>query len=136
MKSSGVMAAMISARAAESAGVLAALALIISGCGSPAPAGNSHKGNAETLRVAVIEAGGPALPGGGTPKRRVRDAEVKVTGVGISVSSRTGTTGVATFSLPAGSYLISSPTCGSTRTRKVTVAAAGSSSITWPCPVP
>ena len=92
------------------------------------------------LKVAVIEAGGPALPGGGTPKQRVANAEVKVTGIGIgigmNISSRTGKAGVATFSLPSGSYLISSPTCGSTGKQKVTITAAGPSSLTWRCPVP
>lgn len=122
--------------AAESAGALAALALICAGCGGPVPAGDSHNGKTGTLAVAVIEAGGPAVPGGGTPKHRVPNAEVKITGAGVNISSRTGKAGVATFSLPSGSYLISSPTCGSTEPRKVTVTAKGSRSLTWWCPVP
>ncbi len=138
MKTIGLMARTVRKKppAAESAGALAALALICAGCGNPVPAGNSHNGKTGTLKVAVIEAGGPALPGGGTPKQRVANAEVKVTGARTSLSSRTGKAGVATFRLPSGSYLISSSTCGSTGKQKVTVTAAGSTSLTWWCPVP
>jgi hypothetical protein len=99
------------------------------------PAG-SHDGKIETLKVTVIEAGGPALPGGGTPKQPVANAEVKVTGASTNLSSRTGKTGVATFHLPSGSYLISSPTCGSTGTKKAAITAAGSTALTWWCPIP
>jgi hypothetical protein len=99
------------------------------------PAG-SHNGKIETLKVAVIEAGGPALPGGGTPKQPVANAEVKVTGANTNLSSPTNKTGVATFYLPSGSYLISSPTCGSTGTKKAAITAAGSTSLTWWCPIP
>lgn len=56
----------------------------------------------ETLKVAVIEAGGPALPGGGTPKQPVVNAEVTVNGANASLSSRTGKVGVAIFHLPTG----------------------------------
>jgi hypothetical protein len=123
--------------AAQWAGSLAALTLIcLAGCGSAVPVGNSHDGKSETLKVAVIEAGGPALPGGGTPKHPVANAEVKVTGANPNLSSRTGKTGVATFHLPKGSYLISSPTCGSTGTHTATITAAGSTSLTWWCPIP
>lgn len=138
MKTIGLMVRTVRKKlpAAESAGALAAVTLICAGCGAPSPAGNSHNGKTGMLKVAVIEAGGPATPGGGTPKRRVANAEVKVTGVGTNISSRTGNGGVATFSLPSGSYLISSPTCGSTGKQKVTITAAGSKSLTWWCPVP
>lgn len=122
--------------AARWAGSLAALTVICAGCGSAVPAGDSHDGKIETLKVAVIEAGGPALPGGGTPKHPVANAEVKITGANINLSSRTDSTGVATFHLPSGAYLISSPTCGSTRTHKATVKTAGSTSLTWWCPIP
>lgn len=115
--------------------ILAALALICTSCGSPAPVDNSHNRNIKTLKVAVIEAGGPALPDGSTPRHHVANAEVKVTGVNTSLSSRTGRTGIATFRLPSGSYLISSPTCGSTGTKKVTIASAGSTSLTWWCAI-
>lgn len=108
--------------------VIAATTLMAVGCATFAP-------KVETLQVAVIEAGGPALPGGGTPKQPVVNAEVTVTGAGRSLSSRTGRTGVATFRLPTGSYLISSPTCGSTGTEKATVTAERSASLTWWCPV-
>jgi hypothetical protein len=99
------------------------------------PAG-AHRGKIETLKVAVIDAGGPALPGGGTSKQPVANAEVNVTGANTNLSSRTGKTGVATFHLPSGSYLISSPTCGSTGTKKAAITAAGSASLTWWCPIP
>jgi len=115
-------------------GTLAALTLICAGCGTPVPA-RSQNGKIETLKVAVIEAGGPALPSGGTPKQPVANAEVKVTGANTNLSSRTGKTGVATFHLPSGAYLISSPTCGSTGTKKAIITAAGSTSLTWWCPI-
>jgi len=118
------------------AGALAALALICAGCGSPVPAGNSHNGKTGTLKVTVIQAGGPGLPGGGTPKQPVANAEVKVTSASTSLSSPTGRAGVATFRLPSGSYLVSVPTCGSTGKREVTVTAASSTSLTWTCPIP
>lgn len=140
MRTTGLMvrAARDKRPAANAAGALAtALAVTCAGCGGPVPGGNSHNGNTQTLKVTVVQAGGPALPGGGTPKKRLANAEVKVTGNGIDVSSRTGSAGVATFSLPSGSYLISSPTCGSTGDRKVTITPARRpSSLTWPCPVP
>jgi hypothetical protein len=138
MKITGSVARMAGKKlpAAQWAASLAALALICASCGSPVPAGKTHQGQTETLKVAVIEAGGPALPGGGTPKHPVANAEVKVTGANTNLSSRTDKTGVATFHLPSGSYLISSPTCGSTGTHSATITAAGSTSLTWWCPIP
>jgi len=122
--------------AIEWAGALAALALICAACASPVPAGNSHDGKTGTLKVTVIEAGGPEPPGGGTQKHPVANAVVKVTSTSTSLSSRTDNAGVATFRLPSGSYLVSSPTCGSTGTLGVTVTAPGSTSLTWTCPIP
>lgn len=118
------------------AAALAALALICAGCASPASSGNSHNGKSGTLKVTVIEAGGPATPGGGTPKFPVASAEVKVTSTSTSLSSLTDKAGVATFRLPGGSYLVSSPTCGITGKRGVTVTVPGSTSLTWWCPIP
>ena len=117
------------------AAALAVLSLLCAGCGSSVAAGDCHGGPTEMLKVAVIEVGGPALPGGGTPKQPVADAAVNVTGVGTNLSSHTGRTGVAIFRLRRGLYLISSPTCGSLGTKKVTITAADSTSVTWWCPV-
>jgi hypothetical protein len=116
--------------------VLAALAFICAGCGGAAPAGNSLDGKTGTLKVTVIQVGGPQLPGGGTPRQPVSNAEVRVTSASTSLSSPTNSTGVATFRLPSGSYAVSVPTCGSTGTRTVTVTAATTTSLTWTCPVP
>lgn len=119
------------------AGVLAGLALISAvGCGSPAPAGKTHSGSLGTLKVTVIQAGGPQLPGGGTPRRPVTNAEIEVTSAGTILSSATDKAGVATIRLHSGSYLVSVSTCGSTGTRKVSVTAATTTSLTWLCPVP
>jgi hypothetical protein len=118
------------------AGALAALVLICAGCGGVVTSGNTHNGKAGVLKVTVIEAGGPALPGGGTPKFAAAGAEVNVTSTGTSLSSHTDKAGVATFRLPTGSYSVSVPTCGPTGKRAVTVTAAGSSSLTWNCPIP
>ena len=89
-----------------------------------------------TLKVTVIQAGGPQLPGGGTPRHPVSNAEVKVTSASTTRSFPTDTAGVATFRLLSGSYLVSVPTCGSTGTRRVTVTGATTTSLTWTCPVP
>ena len=112
----------------SAAAALTALALTCAGCAGPA----SSLG---TLKVAVIQAGGPALPGAGTPKQPVANAEVKVTSTSTSLASLTDKAGVATFHLPRGSYLVSSPACGSTGKRGVTVAAHGSTSLTWTCAI-
>lgn len=115
---------------------LTAPALICAGCASPASSADSHNQTTGTLKVTVIQAGGPLLPGGGTPKQPVTNAEVKVTSTRASLSSLTDKAGAAIFRLPGGWYLVSSPTCGSTGKREVTVAAQGSTSLTWVCPVP
>ncbi len=117
------------------AGAAAALAVGCASCGGPAPAGNSHSEATGTLKVTVMYAGGPALPGGGTPRFPVPSAEVEVTAAGTSLSSRAGKDGVVTFRLPGGSYLVSSRTCGSTGTVEVTVTAPGATSLTWWCPI-
>jgi hypothetical protein len=122
--------------AAFAAAALAAVAVICAGCGGSLSAGHSHNGKTGTLKVTVIQAGGPALPGGGTPKQPVANAEVKVSSTGISLSSPTGKLGVAIFRLPSGAYLVSVPTCGSTGKRGTTITAANSTSLTWTCPVP
>jgi hypothetical protein len=118
------------------AGAVAAVAVICAGCGSSLSAGNSHNGETRTLKVTVIQAGGPQPPGGGTPKRPVANAEVKVTSTSTTLSSPTGKLGVAIFRLPSGSYSVSVPTCGSTGKRGTTVNAASPTSLTWACPVP
>jgi hypothetical protein len=83
-----------------------------------------------------MQVGGPNLPSGGTPSQPVADAVVKVASASTSLSSVTDETGVATFRVPSGSYLVSSPTCGSTGNLATTVVATGSTSVTWTCPVP
>jgi hypothetical protein len=118
------------------AAALTALALICAGCASPASSADSHNQTTGTLKVTVIQVGGPLLPGGGTPKQPVTNAEVKVASASASLSSLTGKAGAAIFRLPGGWYLVSSPTCGSAGKREVTVAAQGSTSLTWVCPVP
>ena len=123
--------------AVEWAGALAAVSFICASCASPAPADISPSEKAGTLEVTVIEAGGPALPSaGGTQQRPLANAVVKVTSTGTNLSSLTDKAGVATFRLPNGSYLVSSPTCGSTGTLRVTVTAPGPTSLTWICPIP
>src|SRR5271169_4244264 len=133
MKTSGVMDPVAAKRfpASGCAGVLGALALISAGCGSSASAGSSQNGPTGTLKVTVIQAGGPALPGGGTPKQPAANAAVKVTSASTSVSSATGKAGVATFRLPAGSYQASVSTCGPTGSRQAIITAAASASLTW-----
>jgi hypothetical protein len=118
------------------AGALSAMALVCAGCGTSASAGNSQNGQTGTLNVTVIQAGGPELPGGGTPKQPVAHAEVKVTSASTSLSSATGEAGVATFRLPSGSYQVSVATCGATGNRQANVTAGASTSLTWTCPVP
>ncbi|WP_300605428.1 hypothetical protein [Trebonia sp.] len=121
--------------AAKSAGAVAALAVGCASCGGPAAAGSSHHEATGTLRVTVMYAGGPARPGGGTPTFPVPNAEVQVASSRTSLSSRAGKDGVVTFRLPGGSYLVSSPTCGSRGTVEVTVTAPGAASLTWWCPI-
>jgi hypothetical protein len=118
------------------AAALTALAFICAGCASQASSVDSHNQTSGTLKVTVIHVGGPLLPGGGTPKRPVTNAEVKVTSTRASLSSLTDKAGAAIFRLPGGRYLVSSPTCGSTRKKEVTVAPQGSTSLIWVCPVP
>lgn len=117
------------------AGAVAALALICAGCGSVA-SGDPHKGKTGALKVTVTEAGGQPAPGGGTPKYPVASANVNVTSTGTNLSSLTDKAGVAIFRLPGGSYSVSVSTCGPTGKREVTVTAAGSTSLTWICPIP
>lgn len=129
MKAIGIMPRMAGRKppAIKWAGALAALGLICAGCASPVTG---------TLKVTVIQAGGPELPGGGTPKSPVVNAEVKVASASTSLSSRTGTAGVATFHLASGSYFVSVPTCGFTGKREITITAPSSASLTWTCPIP
>jgi hypothetical protein len=79
------------------AGALAALVLICAGCGGVVSSGITHSGKAGTLKVTVIEAGGPELPGGGTPRSAAADADVIVTSTGTGLSSHTDKAGVVTF---------------------------------------
>ena len=115
------------------AGALAILALTAVGCSSPA----SSAGNAGVLKVTVRQVGGPMLPNGSTPSQPVPNAEVKIAGAtGPAVSAATNSAGVATFRLSGGSYYVSVATCGYTGKREVTVKPAGSTFLTWVCPVP
>ncbi len=61
---------------------------------------------------------------------------VDVTSGNSTVTSKTDSTGVATFTIPAGVYALSVPTCGTAGNREVTVPAASSSSVTWTCAIP
>jgi hypothetical protein len=116
--------------------VLAVVALTGAGCTGV----TSYSANATgTLTVTVIESGGAPLPGGGTQQNPVAGATVHVTAAGHggrTWSASTDHAGVATFTLDAESYLVSSPTCGSTGTVAVTVNPAQTTALTWPCPVP
>jgi ABC-type phosphate transport system substrate-binding protein len=104
------------------------------GCASQA--GNSvSSGPAGTLRVTVIQAGGPSLPGGKTPASPIADTEVKVTAGGASSTAETDKAGIATFHLAYGTYLVSVASCGSTTGQSVTVTTAPAR-LTWTCPVP
>jgi hypothetical protein len=115
--------------------VFASLTLICVACGSQGPAAKYHNEGTGTLRVTVIQAGGPGLPGGDTPKQPVTGAEVNITSAGTSRSSLTGKAGIATFRLPSSSYYVSVATCGSTTKHEITITAAKSTSFTWLCPV-
>ena len=91
-----------------------------------------------TLAVTVINAGGPALPDGGTRQVPSSGAAVRVApvGGGAAETGHTDRAGVADFLLSAGSYSVSSPTCGSETAITVTVRASRSTPLTWMCPVP
>jgi hypothetical protein len=91
---------------------------------------------AGTLRVTVIRAGGPALPGGKTPTSPVASTEVKVAAAESSSTAETNKTGVVTFRLAYGTYSVLVAACGSTTSQPVTVTAASVAKLTWTCPVP
>ena len=112
------------------AGALAAMVLAGVGCASPGA------GTAGALKVTVLQVGGPLLPNGSEPTQPVSNAEVNVAANGTSRSAATNSAGVATFRLPGGSYFVSSPTCGSTGSVKVTVAPGRLATLSWICPVP
>ena len=114
------------------------IALVSAGCASQAgAAGNSVSSEpGGTLRVTVVEAGGPPLAGGKTPKNPLRNTEVKVTGHGTSSTADTDKSGIATFRLAYGAYSVIVPACGSTTGQKVAVTATREAALTWTCPVP
>ena len=114
-----------------------ALALAAAGAaGCASQAGNAvSSGPAGTLRVTVIQAGGPPLPGGKTQASPIADTEVKVTAGGASSTAETDKAGIATFHLAYGTYLVSVASCGSTTGQSVTVTTAPAR-LTWTCPVP
>lgn len=114
-----------------------AIALAAAGAaGCASQAGNSvSSGPVGTLRVTVIQAGGPPLPGGKTPTSPIANTEVKVTAGGASSTAVTDKAGIAAFHLADGTYLVSVASCGSTTGQSVTVTTAPAR-LTWTCPVP
>ena len=108
-----------------------ALAAGAAGCAS----NSVSSGPVGTLLVTVIQAGGPALPGGKTPTSPLANTEVKVTAGGSNSTAETDKAGIATFHLVYGTYLVSVASCGSTTGQSVTVTAAPAR-LTWTCPVP
>ena len=111
-----------------------ALAAGAAGCASQAGTSVSS-GPVGTLRVTVIQAGGPPLPGGKTPTSPLANTEVKVTAGGANSTAETDKAGIATFHLAYGTYLVSVASCGSTTGQSVTVTTAPAR-LTWTCPVP
>ncbi len=117
------------------AGGLAIVAVAVAACAS-APAPGEAAG---VLTVTAVEAGGPVSANAGTPSQPAGPGlviKVAVQGTGTGLSAVTNGAGVATFSLPGGSYYVSSASCGTTGRVKVTVQAARSTSLTWVCPIP
>jgi len=110
-----------------------AIALAAGAAGCASQAGNSVSSG--TLRVTVIRAGGPPLPGGKTPTSPIANTEVKVTAGDASSTAETDKAGIATFHLAYGTYLVSVASCGSTTGQSVTVTTAPAR-LTWTCPVP
>lgn len=62
---------------------------LAAGCASQA-GDSAPSGPLGTLRVTVIQAGGPPLPGGKTPESPVASTGVKVTGLGATSAAETG----------------------------------------------
>lgn len=84
----------------------------------------------------MIQAGGPPLPGGKTPKTPLANTAVKVTAPGSSSTVETNKSGIATFRLAYGTYSVAVAACGSTTSQPVTVTATAAAALTWTCPIP
>jgi hypothetical protein len=113
----------------------AALAIALAAGAAGCASNSVSSGPVGTLRVTVIQAGGPALPGGKTPTSPLANTEVEVTAGGASSTAETDKAGIATCHLAYGTYLVSVASCGSTTGQSVTVATAAAR-LTWTCPVP
>ena len=112
-----------------------ALAIAVAAGAAGCASNSVSSGPVGTLRVTVIQAGGPALPGGKTPTSPLANTEVKVTSGGANSTAETDKAGIATFNLAYGTYLVSVASCGSTTGQSVTVTTAPAR-LTWTCPVP
>jgi hypothetical protein len=106
------------------------------GCASHAGSGGNSpsSGPVGTLRVTVIQAGGPVTGSGKTPTSPMANTEVKVTAAQSSYTAETNKSGIATFKIPYGKYSVAVGACGSETSRAVTV--SETAALTWTCPIP